>query len=126
MTKPYALPFLILFAVFSISNAQDHIEQGIYDDPKIPALLAIERDSLPVDGEVLYALDNVSHYTFSNNNGATRQILDADTTMPFGKKIQMDIKKAGNNGWEPQFQSPLNEIAVNNGDVLLMDRYRQP
>lgn len=112
--KNSTLTLLALFiTIFSSLQAQDYV------DPMIPLLLAAEREKLPVDGELLYNCEDLSGYTFSSNNGATKKILDAELDDPFGLKFQLDVKKAGNNAWEPQFQSPRNAIPVNTGDVLL-------
>lgn len=112
--KNTTLTLLALFiTIFSSLHAQDYV------DPMIPLLLAAEREKLPVDGELLYNCEDLSGYTFSPSNGATKKILDAEPDDPFGLKFQLDVKKAGNNAWEPQFQSPRNAIPVNTGDVLL-------
>ena len=107
----------LLLALALTTLASLHAQS--YVDPLIPLLLAAERENLPVDGELLYNCEDLAVYKFTSNNGATKEIVDADSSDVFGLKFQLDVKKAGTNAWEPQFQSPSNDIPVNNGDVLL-------
>lgn len=115
---------LILFATFfSFSSLFAGGEPGPFNnestvDPKIPDLLASEREKLPVDGEALYPLEDLAVYRFTTNNGARKTIVEADSADDFGLKFQLEVKKAGTNAWEPQFQSPNNAIPVKKGDVL--------
>ena len=88
-------------------------------DPKIPLMLASERDSLPVEGELLYDCSDLGGYDFVASNGATLQITDASAEQEFGKKFQIGVTRAGTNAWEPQLMSPVNAIPVQTGDVLL-------
>jgi len=113
MKKKSRLLLALALTTFASLHAQSYV------DPMIPVLLAAEREKLPVDGELLYNCENLAVYTFTSNNSATKKIVDADSTNVFGLKFQLDVKKAGNNAWEPQFQSPSNIIPVNKGDVLL-------
>jgi len=87
-------------------------------DPEFAAYLAAERQKLPAAGELLYDCSKVSGYSFGSDNGATRKIVNADTLLPFSRAFQLDIKKAGENAWEPQFVTPRNAVTVNKNDVL--------
>jgi endo-1,4-beta-xylanase len=88
-------------------------------DDKISALLAAEREGLPNPGELLYDITDMSVYNFNSSNGASMTVADADAELDFGRKFMIDVKMAGTNAWEPQFQTPINQVAVNNGDVVL-------
>ena len=87
-------------------------------DPKFDDYLARERANLPVDGEQLYNGASLSGYRFSASNGATKKVVDADSSLPFARAMQLDIKRAGENSWEPQLQTPKNTIPLEKGDVL--------
>ncbi len=112
MNKSVILFLIVIIAVFTSIQAQTHV------DPKIPDLLASERENLPVDGELLYDCADLGAYNM-NGGSATKQIVEADTASEFGLQFHIKVLKAGNNAWEPQLLTPLNDIPVNTGDVLL-------
>jgi len=108
-------PSALYIVVFILTLASLKAQTG---DPKIPDLLASERKNLPVDGELLYDCENLGAYSM-NGGVATKTIIDADTASDFGLQIHINVRRAGNNGWEPQLQTPVNIVPVNSGDVLL-------
>jgi endo-1,4-beta-xylanase len=83
-------------------------------DPKWEDYLAAERANLPVDGELLYDGSSLSVYRF----GGTKKSIDVDPELPFGKALQLSIARQGNNPWEPQLQTPANDMPLNKGDLL--------
>jgi endo-1,4-beta-xylanase len=87
-------------------------------DAKFEAYLAGELAQLPYDGELLYNCANIGGYRFGGGSGASKKIVNADSTMPFAKVSQLKTAQAGANPWEPQFQSPTNNIPLLKGDVL--------
>ena len=87
-------------------------------DPKFESYLTAERSNLPVEGELLYKCANVGAYRFGGAGGALKKIVDADSSLPFGKTVQLTVQQVGANSWEPQFQSPANSIPIEKGDVL--------
>ncbi|MBN1997498.1 endo-1,4-beta-xylanase [candidate division KSB1 bacterium] len=87
-------------------------------DPKYESFLQIEREKLPVAGQEIYNGGNMGTYRFGGGSGATRRIVDADPELPFGKVLQLSIQGAGANPWEPQMQTPENQVDVNTGDYL--------
>ncbi len=111
-TKLLLIPAIAILTLFSLIAQENQ-------DTLLPLLLETERENLPVDGELLYDCFDLAGYSFSTNNGARKSLLDETEHGDFGKKFQLDVKKAGTNAWEPQFQSPVNTIPVNAGDVLL-------
>jgi len=96
--------FLFLLTTFALTQT----------DPEFETYLANERKNLPVAGELLYNCANLGGYRFSGS----RKIVDADTSLPFGKALQLTVRQAGANPWEPQLQTPVNSIPVASGDVL--------
>jgi len=88
-------------------------------DPKFDAYLASERQLLPVDGELLYDCSKLSgyHLVSSSGNLADRRDVD-DDTLPFSKAFHINVKNVGENQWEPQFQTPSNQIDIDKGDML--------
>ena len=87
-------------------------------DPKFDAYLQAERAQLPVEGDLLYDASKLAGYRYGGASGAVKKIVDADSTLPFGKVFNLTVKQPGSNAWEPQFQTPRNSVAVKNGDVL--------
>ena len=87
-------------------------------DPKWETYLQTERAQLPADGDLLYDGSNLGAFRYGGAAGAVKKVVNADSTLPFGKAIQLTVKAAGANAWEPQFQTPRNNIPVNKGDVL--------
>lgn len=87
-------------------------------DPKFETYLAAERAKLPVDGELLYNCANMGSYRFGGGSGATKKVVDADPSLPFGKIFQLSVSQTGANSWEPQFQSAANTMPLKNGDLL--------
>lgn len=88
-------------------------------DNEIEQLLAAERKELPVRGTLLYDCRDLGSYHFTGSNGASFRIEDVDPELPFGKKFSMDILSRASDPWEPQLQTPVNAVPVNNGDWLL-------
>ncbi len=99
---------LILFSSFALSQT----------DPQFDSYLTAERANLPVDGELLYNCANVGAYRFGGAGGALKKVVTGDSSLPFGKAVQLTVQQVGANAWEPQFQSPANSIPVERGDVL--------
>ncbi|MBN1894488.1 endo-1,4-beta-xylanase [bacterium] len=87
-------------------------------DPKFEAYLAGERANLPVEGRLLYNAANIGGYRYGGGTGAVKKTVDADSSLPFGKAVQLYVKQTGANSWEPQFQSPANTEPIREGDVL--------
>ncbi|MBN1465341.1 endo-1,4-beta-xylanase [candidate division KSB1 bacterium] len=86
-------------------------------DAKFDAYLAAELANLPA-AQTLYNCANVGGYRYGGGVGAIKKIVNADSTLPFGKVVQLTVAAAGANSWEPQFQSPANTSAVQRDDVL--------
>jgi len=87
-------------------------------DPDFEDYLQNEHENLPVVGELLYNAATLSGYRFGGGSGATKQTVDADSTVPFGKAMQLSIPAAGENPWEPQLETPVNAIDVDEDDIL--------
>ncbi|MBN1561519.1 endo-1,4-beta-xylanase, partial [candidate division KSB1 bacterium] len=90
-------------------------------DAKFDAYLAAELASLPA-AQQLYNCANVGGYRYGGA-GAVKKIVNADSTLPFGKIVQLTVAAPGANSWEPQFQSPANTSAVHRDDVLFYILY---
>ncbi len=128
MQKALLIILSVIIIIINLSATNDKGLQNshLHDitdniDGKIEAFLAAEREGLPVPGELLYGITDLSKYQFNSANGATRLITDAETELPFGKKFLIDVKSAGTNAWEPQLQSPVNAIALNMGNSVNAD-----
>ncbi len=87
-------------------------------DPKFADYLASERARLPKVGELLYDCSKLSGYSLSGGTAALKKVNVDDATLPFTQAYQIQVRGVGANSWEPQFQSPKNNIAVRKGDML--------
>ncbi len=64
MKKRPLLLFTLVITILSSLHSQSYV------DPKIPLLMAAERENLTVDGDLLYNCEDLSGYSFSSTSAS--------------------------------------------------------